>query len=109
MGCSSIHGLIFDSSSRDAIEQIRRKAELGRFISNTMAAGVLADIFVKSTPIEASYNIYSTDFNQFANALKGVQSIKKNTIKQIALAQYLRGGSSNQSNFWKAVFDGCLL
>jgi hypothetical protein len=109
MSCPSIHGVKFDSSSKDAIEQIRRKAELGRFVSNAIAAGVLADIFIKSTPIEASYSIYSTDFNQFANALKGVQSIQKNTIKQIALSQYLRGGSSNQSNFWRAIYDGCLL
>lgn len=109
MNCPSIHGLKLDTSSRDAIEQIRRKAELGRLVSNSAALGVLSDIFLRSSPIEASYNIYSTDFNEFAIALKGVQGIQKHTVKQIALSQYLRGGNSSQSNFWRAIFDGCSL
>ena len=46
---------------------------------------------------------------EFLLAIFGAISIQKNTIKQIALSQYLRGGSSNQSNFWRAIYDGCLL
>lgn len=107
MDCPTIHGLKLDNISKSAIERIRNSVRLGNYVSGHLSIGVLQDIFLRNTPIEASYNIYSTDFHEFATALSGVQAIQRNTVKQVALGAHLRSGTYNQRIFWKAIFEGC--
>lgn len=107
MDCPTIHSLKLDTQSKQAVESIRHGAQLTRLLSGALSLGVLSSIFTRSTALEASYNIYSTDFTMFSEAMMGVSGMYRRKVNQVALAEYLRVGDYNQRQFWKAIYDGC--
>ncbi len=107
MSCPTIHSLKFDTQSKLAVDSIRHGAGLTRLLSGTLSLGVLSSIFTRSSALEASYNVYSTDFVTFAKAMQGISDLYRRKVGQVALAEYLRVGDYNQRQFWKAVYEGC--
>jgi len=107
MNCESINGLQFDAESKRAIEKIRSRAELTKFMSGTLSLGVLSNIFSTNAPLQVSYNIYSTDFVAFSKATMGLERIYRYKVRQIAEQQYLRVGDYNQRRFWRMILEGC--
>ena len=72
------------------------------------SAGVMATIFLGNNSAQTAYNIHSTDWVQFAEAMIRISPMVKNRIVTILQMQRLRAGLSyEQSLFRRAVEAGC--
>lgn len=107
MSCPSIDGLVLDEDSKRALEEIRHKAKLAKFLGGATAVGVLANILNTRQPMMMSYNIYQTDYQNFAKAMVSVPVIYRKVVENIASMQDLRNIDYKQRVFWKAVREGC--
>ncbi|WP_419812398.1 hypothetical protein [Bacterioplanoides sp.] len=107
MECPTLHGVEFGSDSKKAIETIRRINETANFIEGMTSGGVLVTIFSTKKPLEASYNIYSSDFVALAKALSSVEQIRKYKIEETALLIREKVSSGPEKQFWKAIYLGC--
>lgn len=108
MQCPTINNLTLTQADLDALEAIRRLERNGNLLQLILPAGVLANIFLGSNGLQASYNIHSTDWVQFASAMTHISPIVKNRIVTIAQMEQLRRGITyEQRLFWKAVELGC--
>jgi len=72
-----------------------------------LGGGVIANIFVGNVFLEASYSIYSTDFEAMAKSMGAVPTIKRKTIENIADKAWLDTSNYKEKQFWKAVSLGC--
>jgi hypothetical protein len=107
MNCPTLHSLKLDNQSKQAVDKIRHGADLTRLLSGALSLGSLSGIFTRSSALQASYNIYNTDFVSFAKAMDGISKLRRRTVHQIALSEYLRVGDFNQRQFWRAIYEGC--
>jgi hypothetical protein len=64
--CEPIIGLILDPPSRRALERISQKHKYGNALASALSAGELANIFVKSSALQAAFNITQTDWDLYA-------------------------------------------
>lgn len=77
-----------------------------------MAGGQIVNIFVSPTPPAATlYSIHSADWVTFATALSGIPAIARASMQTEAYNEWIESQLRNnfaESQFWKAVYDGCL-
>lgn len=108
MDCPTISGLTLDAEDQDALEAIRKAQRNGNMLEILLPAGVLTTIFLGNNSAQVTYNVHSTDWVLFAQAMSKVQPVVRKTISKIAKMQRLRSGLSyQQRQFWKAVDNGC--
>lgn len=107
MDCPTLHGIQFGTDSKKAIERIRRINEQADFLQGMTAGGVFVAIFSTSKPLEASYNIYNTDFDAMAEALSAVNIIRKRRIEEEAFLVINKVSSRDERQFWTAIYNGC--
>ncbi len=77
MQCKSINGLKFDKKSIDAIEDIKRRNNLGAILSGALAIGTMANIFLGNGPLKSAYSISQADFEALAKAMSGLPIIQR--------------------------------
>jgi|SRR5690554_1015756 len=108
MECPTISGLRLDSEDLEAIEAIRKAQRNGNMLEIMLPAGVMTTIFLGNNSAQAAYNIHSTDWVQFADAMTRISPMVKKRIETISQMQRLRAGLSyEQTQFWRAVESGC--
>ncbi|OEY65480.1 hypothetical protein [Marinobacter sp. X15-166B] len=108
MECPTISGLRLDSEDLEAIEAIQKSQRNGNMLEIMLPAGVMTAIFLGNNSAQAAYNIHSTDWVQFAEAMTRISPMVKNRIVTISRMQRLRAGLSyEQTQFWRAVEAGC--
>ena len=94
MECPEITNLKLDQDDQKALEEIRRVERAGNMLQVVMPAGVLAEIFLGNNAAQAAYNIHSTEWGQFARAMKTLPRLIRARIEQIAQMRIVRGGLS---------------
>ncbi len=109
MSCPSIQGLVLDAESQRAVEEIRNKANLAKFMGSAVSIGVMVNIFSTRSSLNMAYNIYQTDFQSFSKSMAGIPVIYRGQVEGISARQHLRSIDYKQKVFWKAVHDGCRL
>lgn len=108
MDCRNINNLVLDERDLEVIQDIRRVQQAGQRLQRALPAGVMANIFVGSNSVQVSYNISSTDWEQFAKAMMALPNIVRTRIYQEATFRQLEGGLTHEQRlFWKAVAEGC--
>jgi hypothetical protein len=108
MECPDITNLKLEREDHEALEEIRRVQRAGNLLEVVMPAGVLTVIFLGSNSAQATYNIHSTDWVEFAKAMNSLPKIIRGRISQIAQIRIVTGALNNeQRQFWDAVDDGC--
>ncbi|MFA5531412.1 MAG: hypothetical protein WDA11_12170 [Thiohalomonadaceae bacterium] len=112
MNCPDIRNLRLSDASLKAIERIKRKPGLAKALQGSMAGGQIVNIFVSPTPPAATlYSIHSADWVTFATALSGIPAIARASMQTEAYNEWIESQLRNnfaESQFWKAVYDGCL-
>ena len=106
MECPSLIGLELSNSSKEGLAEIKNVVEIGRYLTFSSALGRLGVIFLNSSPLEASYNIYSTDFEAFAKGLAAVPTITRKRIEQIAGHKWRDVSGYSEKKFWRAIYEG---
>lgn len=101
---SNITGLTFDSSSKRAIDEIKRKKKLFKLLKGSMAGGTIVNIFLGNKSYQVAVNIYLTDFEKLAQALRGTDFIRDRTLLLIIQMQILEH-SGKQQLFWEGLED----
>lgn len=109
MECPSLIGLELSNASKEGLAEIKNVVEIGKYLTYSTAFGQLGTIFLNSSPLEASYNIYNTDFEAFAKGLSAIPSITKKRIEQIAGHKWRNVSNYGEKKFWRAVYEGCKL
>ncbi len=108
MDCPIIEGLSFDSRSREDLAKIRKIQELSQALAISVSLGVFANIFAGNNTAESAYNIYSTDWQLFAQAMMAVPAIQRRAIyNEAAMQAFDHMNQRRQHLFWKAVANGC--
>lgn len=107
MDCPDIHGLKFSKISEDAINDIRDKRELGDLLIKVIGVGHVANIFAGNGMLEATYSLYSTDFEAMARGMAGVPAITRASIQRVADFAWLNVSDYKEKQFWRAVSNGC--
>lgn len=107
MECSNIGEIKFSQISLDAIEEIRRKRELGNLLIKVIGVGTFANIFAGNGPVEATYSLYSTDFEAMAKGMAAAPLITKKSIERVADMAWLNVSNHKERQFWAAVSSGC--
>ncbi len=109
MECPNIGNIKFSTTSIDAIEDIRRRAALSEKLVKFIGAAHVLNIFFGNGMLEATYSLYSTDFELMADGMKSVQIIVRGRIIRIAEETYLMVSDHKEKQFWRAVASGCSL
>jgi len=113
MECISIDNMTFSQAGRDAIEDIRRRAELFSTLSWAVPTAAIVVIFAGNKPLQSAYNITQTDFDMLARAMRALSPTGRRVVLKIAQEEYLRTSSSastnKESKFWRGVIHGCNL
>ena len=108
MECPTIEGLGFDARSREGLTKIRKIRELSQVLATSISLGVFLNIFAGSNTAESAYNIYSTDWQLFAQAMIAVPAIQRRAIyNEAAMQAFDHMNQRRQHLFWKAVANGC--
>lgn len=112
MPCKPLMGVRFGPKSRAAIVEIRTKQLLSRTLQVLVPVGTVATIFLGSSALEASFNVYSTDFEMMARAVNAVPAIERAVVLRVArFAAFDTVGV--ESLFWRqfvqAVNEGCVV
>lgn len=108
--CQPITDLQLDSKSRAALKRIQNDPHLGNALATIMSAGVLANIFVKSSSLQAAYNISQTDWMKYAHSMRAVPKIVHKAIENEArgmMVYYQIHYNQKLFLFWKGIYDGC--
>ena len=79
MECPNIGEIKFSQISLDAIEEIRSKKALGQALIATIGFGSFANIFVGNGPVQATYSLYSTDFEAMGKSMAAVMTTPKSS------------------------------
>ena len=80
MDCPTISGLRLDAEDLEAIEAIRRAQRNGNMLQIMLPAGIMTTIFLGNNSAQTVYNIHSTDWVQFADAMTHISPIIRNRI-----------------------------
>lgn len=107
MECPNIGEIKFSQTSIDAIEEIKRKKELGNALIKVIGMGTVANIFVGNKMVEASYSLYSTDFEAMAKGMGAIPLITRKSIERVADMAWLNVSNHKEKQFWAAVSSGC--
>ena len=107
MRCFDIKDIEFSPMSVRAIKEIRRIKKLSTYLIAVTGTGHLATIFLGNGPIQASYSLYSTDFQLMTRAMAGVPAITRRLISDVAARTYLRSTDLKERQFWRTVYTGC--
>lgn len=108
--CPAIIGLKLDRQSILAVKRIKEKTAGLKFAQKTLAFGVVANIFIRSSVPSAAFNISQTDWEIFAEGLSSLSIIQRNMIAIEALLQAQRHhGDVKQKLFWEAIKNGCAI
>src|SRR5690554_4185708 len=107
MECPNIGEIKFSQISLDAIEDIRRRQRLSKFLVVTIGVGQVANIFFGNGMLESTYSLYSTDFELMAESMRSAPEIIRKSIEQTAGMTYLSVPTHKERLFWMAVVSGC--
>lgn len=108
MECPDITNLKLEREDHESLEEIRRVQRSGNLLEVFMPSGVLTVIFLGNNAAQATYNIHSTDWVQFAKGMSALPKIIGGRISQIAQLRIATGALNNeQRQFWDAVDSGC--
>lgn len=107
MECPNIGEIKFSQVSLDAIEEIRSKRAFGQALVAVIGLGTFANIFAGNGPVEATYSLYSTDFETMALSMATVPMITKKSIEKVADMTWLKVSNHKERQFWAAVSSGC--
>lgn len=110
MDCPNLDEFKFSTTSKDAIEDIRRRQDLIKALGVATGLGTWATIFVGNNSLDMSIALGSADFEIMGKALKSLPIMQRRVIETIALKVYLEFPGSisyEESRFWKAVASGC--
>ncbi|NWO07610.1 MAG: hypothetical protein HLX50_18520 [Alteromonadaceae bacterium] len=108
MECPTISNLKLDSKDQEALEAIRKAQRNGKMLEILLPTSVLTTIFLGNNAAQATYNIHSTDWVLFTQAMSKISPMVRKAVSKIAKMQRLRAGLSfEQRQFWKAVDAGC--
>ncbi|KMN82303.1 hypothetical protein VK98_09420 [Chromobacterium sp. LK11] len=106
--CPTIQGLALDQSSLQALEQIELKLRGLRLAASLTGVGVISNIFYRSSPLQAAYNIQATDWRLFAQSTAAWPRIMQKTVQRIAEEEHWsHQHDRKQARFWEAVAYGC--
>ncbi len=109
MACVNINRIEFDQESRRALNEIRTKLKLFKYLKVSMVGGTLMTILTGKNLKVVHTNIKTTDFQALGQALVGVASVQKRELQQIARLQLLFRVPSINRSFWEGIEDGCKL
>jgi len=107
MECPNIGNIKFSATSIDAIEDIRRRTAAADKLVKFIGAAHILNIFFGNGMLEATYSLYSTDFELMAEGMKSVPAAVKGRIMIIADETFLRVSDAKEKQFWRAVSSGC--
>ena len=108
--CQPIHGLKFDAVSQKTINKIAQRKESANLLSAALTVGVFSNIFTKSSPSQAAYNITQIDWSLYANAMKQVPIITRAAIEkdvEFMILHYQMHNNPKLLKFWQGVYNGC--
>jgi len=108
--CQAIQGLIIDSKSAKALQQIKQKVGLGNTLASFISVGVFSSIFTKSNVVQATYNISQTDWSLYANSIRTIPSITRKAMlseMEAMITYYQLHYDYKLLNFWIGLHDGC--
>jgi hypothetical protein len=106
MECIPIDNLSFDYESLEAIRDLRKRRQIVDVLSIALPVGAMANIFLGNGVLKSSYNITQTDFVTLAESIRGLPSIERKVIRDIASLQAL-SHFGKEFLFWRGVADGC--
>lgn len=104
----SIEGLKLGDCCLDSLKEISDKIKLGKVLAVAMSGGLLVTIFAgrgQTAQVGTLYNVSSTDWDLFGNAIKSVPTIAKNRCQQIAGFEALKHAGGDLNKFWRAMYD----
>src|SRR5690554_7648013 len=107
MECPNIGNIKFSATSIDAIEDIRRRTAAADKLVKFIGAAHILNIFFGNGMLEATYSLYSTDFELMAEGMKSAPEIIRKSIEQTAGMTYLSVPTHKERLFWMAVVSGC--
>ena len=87
-----------------ALEDIRRKQDMGKLLQGVLAATPFA-LLLGSGPIETTFSVTTTDWNTWAQAVGAVPAIVKNRIQLIAGLEVLNHPGGPLNEFWRNIYD----
>jgi hypothetical protein len=108
--CQAIHGLVIDSKSAKALQNIKQKVGLGNALASVMSIGVFSNIFTRSNVVQATYNISQTDWGLYAQSIKSIPSITRKSMlieMEVMITYYQLHYDHKLLNFWLDLHDGC--
>lgn len=108
MRCPVINNFKPDQRDREALRRIRSVQRAGNALEVVMPPGVMATIFLGNSPAQSIYNIHSTEWVLFTQAMNALPSVIRTQIANTAKLRILDGGMAvEQRLFWEAVEQGC--
>ncbi len=107
MDCPNIDNLSLSERSKDTIETIRSIREAANVLATALSAGAMYEMFAGSQFIEASVNVTTYDFEEFAKTMKGVPAIARRRVEQEAMRTFLDVRNYQEKQFWRAIYEGC--
>ncbi|WP_285276409.1 hypothetical protein [Halopseudomonas bauzanensis] len=108
MQCPAISNLKLDLRDQEALKRIRSIQRAGNILEVIMPTGVMSVIFLGNSASQSIYNIHSTDWVLFAQAMSGLPMVIRTQIANTAKMRLLDGGlNMEQRQFWRAVEQGC--
>jgi hypothetical protein len=107
MQCPNLGEIAFSAHSVQAINEIRRKKELGKLLAVVVSAGHVINIFLGNDALKATYSLQSTDFVAFARAMKAIPDVARAAIYKTATEAWYYSSNHKERQFWQAIASGC--
>ncbi len=101
--------LRLDAKSLKGIKRIKQLESTIGTISTVLTGGQIMQMLFKQSKGEIAYNLSSQDWQDFFKIISGLSNEVKNRIIQEAEFQQLAHQDYKQSQFWKAVAEGCMV
>lgn len=99
--------LRLDAKSLQGIKRIKKIESIIGSVSTVLTGGKIMQMLFKQSKGEIAYNLSSQDWQDFFSIISGISNEGKNRIIQEAEFQQLAHQDYKQSQFWKAVAEGC--
>jgi len=107
MECPILGEIRFSQVSIAAIEDIRRRQALAGKRVLAIGAGYIINIFFGNGMLEATYSLYSTDFELMSKGMQAAPLIVRKSIENVADMTQLMVSNHKEKEFWRAVSAGC--
>ena len=107
MDCPVASSITFSPRSNQAIEEIRRIRQSVNALSVALSAGVLGNIFLGNSALDATYAIQGADFKKLSQAMSGMPILLRRRIMDEADRAALDVTNYHERQFWQAVAAGC--